>query len=850
MKREKALRPTTIIPPALYVDRQADRQLDVIVDEMGRPGYVLVARQMGKTNLLLAMKRRRSARGDVVAYIDLSNRFPNARGLFRHVIDAVVDASFAGALPELIASIRASDFEPNVEFDRSLRAILRDNSSTRFIIVLDEIDSLLNVAYSDIILSQVRSMYFARGSYPEYYRLTYILSGVVEPGNLIKDRNISPFNIGEKIYLEDFTREEADELASKAELKLHISVADRVFWWTAGNPRMTWDLLSAIEDVHPRVPDAELVDRMVGELYLTRFDRAPVDHIRDLAESSSQIREGIAAIRYSRSASLSSDIRNRLYLAGITSGESVDTLSIKNRVIDEALGDEWLRQVALGKRESLERAEAHFKRGEHREAIRCFEQYDASAASSGLPISSGLHLAQSRIALRKLDDAISQLTAMLAATDRGGADGDIQLYLGIALVEAGEPDDAVNHLREAVACSGKQWGYAQLALGVALLRADAAEHAPEVATLLVNLTSAENPGDISEEQRAWACFYLGAAYVRLGDFALADIYLGRASERAPSSLEPSLLVAQSRRSASQEARDDLVARAAQAVIEGGVDIIQSSDSMFEFDESDFALLLVTVDDIKRDDLFDDLLTTFVRQQSKPQSKLESLVKIASAASAVESDHVERLLNIGMARYAGDTESLATIFTSLRMIALTSSGDRLPAFERYVAAFQSQMTEKLFTSEDMVVITLATINHFQAGRFKEVERNIRILLPFSEVAKDANLDFYIIFQSVIMRLYESKGDRDLSRAAAQQVVDLSAKIPDHYGEVDAGLDALRQMAKDLLSSAEPNRFPQKIGRNAKVRVRLGDGREVRTKYKFVEADIRQGRTALIEVFDSN
>jgi hypothetical protein len=49
----KYLKPSTIIPSDLYVDRAADRQLRQIISDMGRPGYVLVARQMGKTNLLL-----------------------------------------------------------------------------------------------------------------------------------------------------------------------------------------------------------------------------------------------------------------------------------------------------------------------------------------------------------------------------------------------------------------------------------------------------------------------------------------------------------------------------------------------------------------------------------------------------------------------------------------------------------------------------------------------------------------------------------------------------------------------------------------------------------------------------
>lgn len=48
---EKVLKPYTIIPDRLYVPRDADRQLAEIINDMQRPGYVLVSRQMGKTNL-------------------------------------------------------------------------------------------------------------------------------------------------------------------------------------------------------------------------------------------------------------------------------------------------------------------------------------------------------------------------------------------------------------------------------------------------------------------------------------------------------------------------------------------------------------------------------------------------------------------------------------------------------------------------------------------------------------------------------------------------------------------------------------------------------------------------------
>ncbi len=55
---EKVLKKYTTIPEHLYVEREADFQLESIIKEMQSPGYVLVARQMGKTNLLFHAKRK------------------------------------------------------------------------------------------------------------------------------------------------------------------------------------------------------------------------------------------------------------------------------------------------------------------------------------------------------------------------------------------------------------------------------------------------------------------------------------------------------------------------------------------------------------------------------------------------------------------------------------------------------------------------------------------------------------------------------------------------------------------------------------------------------------------------
>ena len=248
--KTKRLKPNPIIPPDLYVERAADRQIRRIVDEMGRPGYVLVARQMGKTNLLLNAKRELQGINDCFVYLDVSNIFPDFASFLRNIIDTAIDTrlDIFGKIADSIQQRRANSGLAHKEHELELRDLLCELDG-RLIICLDEIDALTKTDYSDQVFSFLRSVYFSgRINFSEFNRLTYVLSGVAEPSALIKNRDVSPFNIGEKILLDDFSHQEFDDFVEKAQLDLNCDVRSRIYHWVKGNPRMSWDICSKIED--------------------------------------------------------------------------------------------------------------------------------------------------------------------------------------------------------------------------------------------------------------------------------------------------------------------------------------------------------------------------------------------------------------------------------------------------------------------------------------------------------------------------------------------------------------------------------------------------------------------------
>ena len=87
----KILKKYTTIPMSLYVTREADKQLKQIIEDMQRPGYVLVARQMGKTNLLFHAKRTLENAERLFIYVDLSNPFSTDRECYRNIIDSITE---------------------------------------------------------------------------------------------------------------------------------------------------------------------------------------------------------------------------------------------------------------------------------------------------------------------------------------------------------------------------------------------------------------------------------------------------------------------------------------------------------------------------------------------------------------------------------------------------------------------------------------------------------------------------------------------------------------------------------------------------------------------------------------
>ena len=175
-----------------YVTRQADQALQQAALSGGYC-HILTARQMGKTSLMirtvshLQSQRIRTVIIDLTAMgvsgISASEWYFGLLSRFKRQLNLDLD--------EIAWWTEHQQLGPVQRFSNFLRQVVLTEVQAPIVVFVDEIDSTLNLPFTDDFFAAIRAAYNARASDPAYRRLTFVLLGVARPADLIKKRGKS-----------------------------------------------------------------------------------------------------------------------------------------------------------------------------------------------------------------------------------------------------------------------------------------------------------------------------------------------------------------------------------------------------------------------------------------------------------------------------------------------------------------------------------------------------------------------------------------------------------------------------------------------------------------------------------
>jgi hypothetical protein len=340
----------------VYIERQADKELLKLCEE-GTFAYVLAPRQIGKSSLIAATARKLHAQGILPAIVDLTSigsHVNSAEQWYLSFLKVIagrlrLQMSLSGwwqEQGELSVSHRFISFFEEI--------VLREIPG-RVVVFVDEIDSTLSLPFSrDDFFAAIRAMNNSRADTHEFRRLTFVLLGTATPSELIADPTRTPFNIGQRVDLTDFTFDEALPLAAGLgmdSVEARQQALNQVLLLTGGQPYLTQGLCKKISQKNWHEFSRLDMDRLVNETYLDEKGKQDThfQFMRDML--TKRAKDPIAVLTVYRGIlqgqrvpdDVKSPVKAHLKLSGLVKAEK-GLLRVRSPIYARVFDQQWVRE--------------------------------------------------------------------------------------------------------------------------------------------------------------------------------------------------------------------------------------------------------------------------------------------------------------------------------------------------------------------------------------------------------------------------------------------------------------------------------------------------------------------------
>jgi hypothetical protein len=224
-----------------YVCRASDRVAEDTLQKTSVTINVKGSRQMGKTSLLARLKR--NARNDRHKVVSLDFQ------LFDDETLQQPDLFYPAFCMGITDALRLVDtFETHRHRLRTLpktctRFMEQDvlpAVGARVMLVMDEVDKVFAAPFRNDFFGMVRSWHDLRSDSDLWMSLELVLCSSTEPSHFISAESTqSPFNVGERILMEDFTKAEVGDLVQRHGIQPAEIEEEELYHLLRGHPFLT-----------------------------------------------------------------------------------------------------------------------------------------------------------------------------------------------------------------------------------------------------------------------------------------------------------------------------------------------------------------------------------------------------------------------------------------------------------------------------------------------------------------------------------------------------------------------------------------------------------------------------------
>jgi len=197
----------------LYIERRHDHVVRRQVTRAGSTTLIEGARQMGKTSLMVrALAHARAQQCTIVDFnfqtLD-EQHFDTLETLLRYLVDAMHERL-------QLAVPRQETWRGPLGAKDKCTAFINQHilpgARLPVVVAVDEADRVFARPFRDDFFALLRAWHDLRASNALWRRLNLLLSYSTDPRQAIQNLDQSPFNVGTRIQLDDFSRDEAWKL--------------------------------------------------------------------------------------------------------------------------------------------------------------------------------------------------------------------------------------------------------------------------------------------------------------------------------------------------------------------------------------------------------------------------------------------------------------------------------------------------------------------------------------------------------------------------------------------------------------------------------------------------------------